>query len=100
MPLARGIAVLSGIAALGLASLTAFPARADLSSEAKEVRGGLEADRALVAAPAPLFLEAGGVVFLEPSKLLPSGDACVTLVVLGGRTTHFTLVHGEADEAV
>ena len=98
----RGVRAIgpSACGAALVASLFARDARADLPSDVKEVRAGLEADRAMVAAPAPAFLEAGATTFIEPTKLVSSQDACVTVVVLAATTTHFTVLRGAEDESV
>jgi hypothetical protein len=93
-----GWACFVGVA--GAAALLPRTASADLRAEASAVAQGLETDGALVARLEPSFLEAGGTVVVEPRKLLRSADACLTLIVLGARTTELSVVRADANESL
>ncbi len=77
-------------------------ARADLRSEMATIRRSLQADGASVTVVPSMFLEGDQTRTFEPLALssASSDDVCVTVILMGARTTLFSVVTSEKSEAV
>lgn len=94
----------TALVVIALLVVASFPRRAmaDLRSEASAIRASLQADGASVTSLGPIFLETDQTRTFAPiaASNASGEDVCATVILMGARTTLFSVVTAEDTEQV